>query len=69
MTTIAPLPTFLVAMKNYFGYKPSEGSPNGSASEFMQELKGLNDDDRAEFSRMLTEAGFPHQPPAKLAKK
>jgi hypothetical protein len=45
--------TFTAACKDYFGYKPMQ-----TLGEFMQEVKALNDDDRAYFKREFVKVGY-----------
>lgn len=52
------MPSFVKAMSDHFRMS------NESASEFARELKKLNDQDRADFSRILTAGGVEHTPPA-----
>lgn len=45
--------SLITALLDYFGKKP-----NQSTSEFAQEIKGLNEADRAEFKEALIERGY-----------
>lgn len=45
---------FATQMKNFFGYKQDQKLP-----DFMAELKALDDKDKADFTEMLNEAGYP----------
>jgi len=59
-TTRTPQP-FAVQMKNFFGLKEGQASVSGPGS-FISELKALDDKDKAEFTAMLNEAGYPVKP-------
>ena len=46
--------SFATAMKHKFGLKPGR-----KLSDFLQELKALSDDDKAEFRCLLIADGYP----------
>ena len=58
---VAPAP-FAVQAKNFFGLKPGQkavGAGEHGVPSFMDELKALDANDKAEFTDMLNAAGYP----------
>lgn len=53
----ATRPSFMTALRKTFG----EGQP---LSAFSAEAKNLDANDRADYSRIMTDAGIDHEPPA-----
>jgi hypothetical protein len=45
--------TFTKAVKEYFGFKPGQ-----NLTDFMAELKALNEEDRAYFKREFAKVGY-----------
>ena len=53
MNMIETVTTFPAAMMDFFGKLPEE-----TTKSFMEELKALTAEDRAEFTRLLKEKGY-----------
>ncbi len=61
-TTATAKKSFVVQMRDYFGFRPGEG-----IREFSCEVKALSQADKVEFAAMLTDAGFPCEVPVALS--
>lgn len=57
-TAMQNRPTFVAALKGYFGFKKGE-----TASDFMRELKELTQQDKNELYDMMVVGGIDCEPP------